>query len=107
MRLRIAEIDQDAVAHIFGDKAGEAGDGVGDAAMIGAENLAQILGVVARCERRRADQIAEHYGQLAALGFRPRRHPTLPRMRGRVGWRAGARRGTPGTGRKVSDRFQQ
>ena len=37
VRLRIAEIDQHAVAHVFGDKAVEAADGVGDSAVIGAD----------------------------------------------------------------------
>ncbi len=48
MRLRIAEINQDTVAHVFGDKPREAADRVGDGAVIGADNLAQILGVEAR-----------------------------------------------------------
>ena len=37
MRLRIAEIDQHAIAHVLGDKAGEAADRVGDGAVIGAD----------------------------------------------------------------------
>jgi ABC-type glutathione transport system ATPase component len=65
----VAEVDQHTVAHVFGDKAGEAGDRVGDAAVIGADDLAQILGIVARRQRRRADQIAEHHRQLAPLGL--------------------------------------
>jgi hypothetical protein len=69
MRLGIAEIDQHAVAHILCDKAGVAGDRVSDAAVIGADDLAQILGVVPPRQRRRADQIAEHHGQLAPLGL--------------------------------------
>jgi len=48
MSFRIAEIDQNAVTHILGDKAGEAGDRVGDAAVIGADDLAQILGIEPR-----------------------------------------------------------
>ena len=68
MRLRIAEINQHAVAHVLGDKPAKAADGVGDAAMIGADDLAQILGIEARRQRRRADQIAEHDGQLPPLG---------------------------------------
>jgi len=40
MRFRIAEIDQHAIAYVFGDKSGEAGDRVGHAAVIGADNLA-------------------------------------------------------------------
>ena len=68
MRLGIAEIDQHAVAHILGDKTAKAADGVGDAAMVGADDLAQILGIEARRQRRRTDQIAEHHRQLAPLG---------------------------------------
>jgi hypothetical protein len=105
MRLGIAEINEHAVAHVLGDKAGEAGDRVGDAAVVGADDLAQILGIKAGRQRRRTNQIAEHHRQLPPLGLRP--HPSLPRRRGRVGEGAGARRGTPGTGRKVSHRFQQ
>ena len=37
--------------------------------MIGAANFAQILGVEARRERGRADEIAEDHGQLAPLGL--------------------------------------
>lgn len=47
MRLRIAEINEHAVAHILGDKAAKAADGVGHTAMIGADDLAQILGIEA------------------------------------------------------------
>ena len=45
VRLGLAEIDQHAVAHVLGDKAGEARDRVGDTTVIGADHLAQILGV--------------------------------------------------------------
>jgi hypothetical protein len=61
MRLRIAEIDQHPVAHIFGDKAVEAADRLGDGAVVVADQLPQILRVKPRRERRRADQIAEHH----------------------------------------------
>ena len=44
------------------------------AAVIGADDLAQILGIEPRRQRRRADEIAEHHRQLAALSFAP----TLP-----------------------------
>ena len=56
------------IAHVIGDKAVEAGDRIGDAAMIGADDLAQVFGVQARRERRRADQIAEQHAELAAFG---------------------------------------
>ena len=55
MRLRVAEINEHAVAHILRDKTAKAADGVGDTAMVGADDLAQILGIEARRQRRRAD----------------------------------------------------
>ena len=73
MRLRIAEIDQHPVAHVFGDKAVEAADRLGDGAVIGADQLAQILRVNARRERGRADEVAEHHRQLPAFGVDWRR----------------------------------
>ena len=36
--------------------------------MIDADDLAQVLGIEARRERRRADQIAEQHGELPAFG---------------------------------------
>jgi hypothetical protein len=44
MRPRLAEIDQNAVAHILGDKPVEAPDDIGDSAVIGGDDLSQILG---------------------------------------------------------------
>ncbi len=66
---RIAEIGEHAVAHVLGDKPAGALDDRGDAAVIGAEDRAQILRVEPRRQRRRADQIAEHHGQLPPLGL--------------------------------------
>ena len=68
MRLRIAEIDQHPVAHVFGDKAVEAADRLGDGAVVVADQLAQILRVMTGRERGRADEIAEHHRQLPAFG---------------------------------------
>ena len=48
MRLGIAEINEHAIAHVLGDKTAKAADGVGNAAMGGADDLAQILGIEAR-----------------------------------------------------------
>ena len=48
MSLRIAKIDEDAVTHIFGHEAAEALDGLGDALLIGRNNLAQVLRVHTR-----------------------------------------------------------
>ena len=68
MRPRIAEIDQHPVAHEFGDKAVVARDDAGNGVLIGADLLAQFLGVELRRQRRRADEIAEHHRQLPPLG---------------------------------------
>src|SRR6516165_10921615 len=78
-QLGVAKINEYAVAHVLGDKSSEAGDRVGHAAMIGTDNLAQILGVVTRRQWRRAHQIAEHHGQLPPLGL------ASDRRGGRVG----------------------
>jgi hypothetical protein len=48
VRLRIAEINQDAVAHIAGAKPAKARDNLCDAAMIGPDDPAQILGIEPR-----------------------------------------------------------
>jgi hypothetical protein len=50
--------------------------------MIRPDDLAQVLRIEALRQRRRADQVAEHHGQLAPLSLCP--HPSLPRKRGRV-----------------------
>ena len=68
MRLGIAEIDEDAVAHIFRYEATEAAHGLGNAFLIGRNDLAQVLRVHAGGECRRADQVREHHCDLAALG---------------------------------------
>ena len=81
MCLRITEIGEDAVAHVFGDKAAEPGQHLGDAAPIQAEHLAQILGVEPRRQFGRTDDVAEedcHWpplGRGRAAGLdRSRRH---------------------------------
>ena len=69
MCLRIAEIDQHPVAHIFGDKPIEAADRLGNGAVIVPDQLPQILRVMTGRECCRADQVAEHHRQLAAFGI--------------------------------------
>ena len=81
MRSRVAEINQDPVTHIFCDKAVEAADDICHGAVIGGDDLAQIFRIEPRRERGRADEVAEHHRQLAALGLGPR--PSLPRLRRR------------------------
>src|SRR5215472_7510802 len=68
MRSRIAEIDENTVAHVFRDKAVERVDSVGDHATIGGDDLTQIFGIEPRGELCRSDQVAEHYRQLPPLG---------------------------------------
>jgi hypothetical protein len=67
--LRISEITQDAVAHVAGDKPTKALDNLCDAAMVGADDPAQIFGIEPRGQGRRADQIAEHHRHLRSLGI--------------------------------------
>jgi len=62
MGLWVTEIDKHAIAHVFGDKPGEAGRSVGDGAVVGGEDLPQILGIKACGQRGRADEVAEHDG---------------------------------------------
>jgi hypothetical protein len=68
MRQRIAEISEYAVAHVFGDEAAVAFDEARAALVIGGNDLAHILGIEPCRERRRADKITKHDGQLPALG---------------------------------------
>ena len=67
VRLRIAEIGQHAVAQKLGDVALEALDRPGAAVLVGAHDLAQVLGVELGRELGGTDQIDEHHGELAAL----------------------------------------
>ena len=50
--LRVAEVDQDPVAHVLGDEAAEALHGLRDALLVGRDDLAQVFRVHARRERR-------------------------------------------------------
>jgi len=55
MRLRVAEINQNAVAHIPGDEATGSGDDFGSGAVIRGDDLAHILGIQPRGECSRTD----------------------------------------------------
>ena len=68
VRLRVAEVHQHPIAHVLGDKPVEAGDRIGDTAMIGADDLAHVLWIHSRCQHGRADQIGEQHGELPAFG---------------------------------------
>src|SRR5215831_7673153 len=68
MRPRVAEISQHPVAHVFGDKPVIARDDASNGVLIGADLLAQFLGVEPRRQGRRADEVAKHHRQLPPLG---------------------------------------
>jgi hypothetical protein len=62
------EINQHVVVHVFGDKAVKAANRLGDSAVVVPDQLTQILGVMTRRERGRADEVAEHH----RFGLRPK-----------------------------------
>ena len=72
MRLRIAEIGQDAVAHEAGDIAGSPGNGAGTGILEIADHLAEILGIQPVRHRCGAYQIAEQHGQMPPPRFHRR-----------------------------------
>ena len=86
--LGIAEISQHAVAHILGDEPPGLGDLLGAATVIGADDLAHILGVKPRRKRGRAHEVAEHHRELAALGGIMRLRGSGCRSRRSKLWRA-------------------
>ena len=65
---RVTEVNQHAVAHVLGDEPVKARDGLGDALLVGADDVAQVLGIKPRGERRRTDQIHECDRKLPTLG---------------------------------------
>ena len=69
MGARVAEIDEDAVAHVFRDKAVEMADRRTATVLIRGDDIAQILGVHPGRERRRSHQVAKHHA--SAGGARP------------------------------------
>ena len=105
MGMRIAEIGEDAVAHIFCDKAAAPRQNVGDAGVVLGDDLTQVLRVEPRRQFGRADQVAEHDGEEAA--FRARRFGRLGRGGAGVGGARGRRRRRGRTVLECLDRRQQ
>ena len=66
--LRIAEVGEHAVAHVFGDEAAVGRDEASAACVIGCEDLPHVLGVEPRGKRGRADEIDNHHSEMTALG---------------------------------------
>ncbi len=81
MRMRISEIDQDAVAHIARDEARETPYGLCHRVMISANQVPQIFGVASYRQCGRADEVAEHDGELSALAARSRSQPDRKQRR--------------------------
>jgi hypothetical protein len=73
MRPRITEIGQHPVTHVFRDEPVIARDDAGNGVLIGADLLAQFLGVEPHRQGRRADEITKHHRQLPPLGLWGRR----------------------------------
>src|SRR4051812_6072005 len=66
--LRIAEVDEHAVAHVLCNESFEPAHSTGNTRLIGRNDLTQILWVQTCGERRRTDKVRKHHGDLAALG---------------------------------------
>ena len=62
------EIGEDAVAHELGDKAVVTRHDPRTGVLVDADDLARVLGIEPRRKRGRAGEIAEHDGELPALG---------------------------------------
>jgi hypothetical protein len=85
MGMRITKVHKDTVPHISGHEPTEAVHGLGDTFLIGRNDLSQVLRVHAGGERGRTDQVREHNGDLATLGFIPRAWFGPRRKLGRCG----------------------
>ena len=71
VRLRVAEVGEDAVAQVLRDVPAEALDGARGRALIRADDLAQVLGIELRRQLGRAHEVAEEDRELPAFS-RPR-----------------------------------
>ena len=89
-----AEVAEDAVAHQLGHVTLEPGDLARDGVLVGAQDSLHVLGVEARRQRRRADEVDEHDRELPSFGFgRPGARGGVRCRRGRgFGRRSGLRR---------------
>ena len=67
----IAEVDEDAVAHILRHEPAKALHSLGDALLVRRKDLAQVFRGHTRRERCRTDEVREHHCDLATLGGVP------------------------------------
>src|SRR5215469_16567385 len=68
MCLRVSEIREHAVAHVLRYKSAGLSDLFSAAAMVAGDDLPHVFGIEASGESGRADEVAEHDGNLPALG---------------------------------------
>ncbi len=69
VRLGPAQVDEQPVPQILGDVAREALDDLGGSRLVGADDLAQVLGVEPAGQDGRVREVAEHHRQLAPPGL--------------------------------------
>ena len=69
VRIRVAEIDEQAVADIERDMAFMSFDCVAHGLMVDPQQASHVLGIESLGERRRVDEIDEHHGELPSLGL--------------------------------------
>src|SRR5262249_24210848 len=69
VRLGIAKVDKESVAHESGDMPAHLSDHRGATTLESADHVAQVFGIEFGCQSRRADEIAKQDGQLASLGL--------------------------------------
>ena len=65
----MAEVDQQPIAQVLGDMAREVFNYLCRGLLVGADDGAQLFGVKAFGQYRRAHKIAEHHRQMAAFAF--------------------------------------
>ena len=104
VRLGPAEIGEHPVAHELGDVALPAQHLARDRILVGAQDLAHLLGIEPRREHGRADEVDEHDRELAALGLERRRGSRIGRRCGAGLGRGGRRR--LGRGAQGGDRLE-
>ena len=77
VRLGVAEIDKESVAHESGDIPAHLSDHRGARTLESADHVAQVLGIELDRQSRRADEIAKKDGQLSSLGLGLRQRARL------------------------------
>ena len=82
VRLGVAEIDEESVAHVSGDIPAHPSDHRGATSLEPADHVAQVLGIERGRQNRRADEIAKKDGQLASLRLGLRQGGALGRRAG-------------------------